>query len=235
MVSNVEWTCKIGNRKCKICIHTNTDKRIKKFPDAWDAYCAVDVMALVRFGRWKELLAKPLPEEEEVYRHTITMHHYGYCIAHAVLGHTGKAEDCLKEFETAASKVNKERYLHNVPCTDIINIARCMANGELCYRKKQYEKAWEWLEKGIKYDDALPYDEPWGWMQPVRHAYGALLAEQGLYDRARVVYEQDLKQYPKNVWSLSGLDLCLKKLNINNEHSKEISSQLEHALKYSDQ
>ena len=33
------------------------------------------------------------------------------------------------------------------------------------------------LREAIELDDDLNYDEPWGWMQPTRHALGALLLE----------------------------------------------------------
>ncbi|MGI9406160.1 MAG: hypothetical protein ACR2O4_07305, partial [Hyphomicrobiaceae bacterium] len=64
----------------------------------------------------------------------------------------------------------------------------------------------------------LEYDEPWGWMQPARHALGALLLDQGQYDEAEQVYRADLGldttlsracQHPGNVWSLHGLHECL--------------------------
>ena len=48
------------------------------------------------------------------------------------------------------------------------------------------------LRRAIELDDALPYDEPWGWMQPTRHAYGALLFEQGHVAQAPAVYTADL-------------------------------------------
>ena len=63
-----------------------------------------------------------------------------------------------------------------------------------------------------------PYDEPWGWMQPTRHALGALLLEQGRIDEAEAVYRADLglddtlsraTQHPNNLWSLFGLHECL--------------------------
>jgi hypothetical protein len=41
-------------------------------------------------------------------------------------------------------------------------------------------------------EDDLPYDEPWGWMQPIRHALGALLVEQGRAAEAEAVYREDL-------------------------------------------
>ena len=58
--------------------------------------------------------------------------------------------------------------------------------------------------------DALVYDEPPGWMQPVRHALGALLVADGRSDEAIVVYREDLDKYPCNGWSLLGLQLALK-------------------------
>ena len=56
------------------------------------------------------------------------------------------------------------------------------------------------------------YDEPWGQMQPVRHALGALLLEQGRVAEAEEIYRQDLApgRHPKNPWSLHGLVKCLK-------------------------
>ena len=70
----------------------------------------------------------------------------------------------------------------------------------------------------VELDDALPYDEPWGWMQPTRHALGALLLEQGRIEEAEAVYRSDLGldgklsracQHPDNLWSLHGLHECL--------------------------
>ena len=77
------------------------------------------------------------------------------------------------------------------------------------------------LRRAIEIDDGLPYDEPWGWMQPTRHAYGALLLEQGRVAEAETVYRADLGfddtlpracQHPGNVWSLHGFHECLVRL-----------------------
>lgn len=64
-------------------------------------------------------------------------------------------------------------------------------------------------------DDALAYDEPWGWMTPARHALGALLADQGKHEEAVEVYRADLfsgeppdqlpARHPNNPWALRGL------------------------------
>jgi hypothetical protein len=41
-----------------------------------------------------------------------------------------------------------------------------------------YAAAYASLEDAVKLNDSLVYDAPWGWMQPPRHALGALLLEQ---------------------------------------------------------
>ena len=58
-------------------------------------------------------------------------------------------------------------------------------------------------------------------MQPVRHAYGALLLEQGHVKEALKAYRADLGidgtlpralQHPSNVWALHGYYECLTRL-----------------------
>jgi tetratricopeptide (TPR) repeat protein len=108
--------------------------------------------------------------------------------------------------------------LFNNTCRDILKVAEQMMLGELAYHKGEHETAFDHLRKSVEIDDNLPYDEPWGWMQPTRHALGALLLEQGQTDEAEAVYRADLGldstlsracQHPGNVWSLHGLHECL--------------------------
>ena len=53
-----------------------------------------------------------------------------------------------------------------------------MLNAEIQYREGIYDGCYKLLQQAIELSDALVYDEPWGWMQPPRHALGALLLEQ---------------------------------------------------------
>ena len=114
----------------------------------------------------------------------------------------------------------ESRLVHNNPCRDLLGIARGMLDGEIAYRKGDHEAAFAHLRRSVALDDALPYDEPWGWMQPTRHALGALLSEQGRFDEAEQVYREDLGLggrlsratiHPDNVWSLRGLHDCLSR------------------------
>jgi hypothetical protein len=53
-----------------------------------------------------------------------------------------------------------------------------VAAGEIEYRRGAFDAAFAHLRTSVRLDDDLPFDEPWGWMQPTRHALGALLLEQ---------------------------------------------------------
>ena len=110
--------------------------------------------------------------------------------------------------------------MHNNTCIDLLAIAAEMLDGEIEYRKGNHDAAFAHLRRAVELDDALLYDEPWGWIQPSRHALGALLLEQGRIDEAEAVYREDLGLggslsraliHPDNVWSLQGLHECLSR------------------------
>ena len=67
------------------------------------------------------------------------------------------------------------------------------------------------LRRAVERNDALRYDEPWGWMLPPRHALGALLLEAGKVADAEAVYREDLRRNPENGWALQGLAECLER------------------------
>jgi tetratricopeptide (TPR) repeat protein len=174
----------------------------------------------IRFGKWQEIIAEPLPKDQELYCVTTAMLHYAKAVAHAASGNIAAAEQEKDLFDQAYQRVPETRYVFNNKCTDILAIAEAMLQGELEYRKGNYQAAFAHLRTAVERDDNLPYDEPWGWMQPARHALGALLLEQGQVAEAEQVYRDDLglnqtlsraAQHPDNVWSLQGYLECLER------------------------
>ena len=210
--------------------------RIESPPMAdWlEAFVPLRTHVLVRFGRWAQLVDEPLPEDQRLYCATTAMVLYGRAVAHAALGNVAAAEATREEFVQAVASVPDSRYLFNNTALDILAIAGAMLDGEIAYRKGEFEEAFERLQEAIALDDALPYDEPWGWMQPTRHAYGALLLEQGRVAEAAAVYAADLGldpavsrsvHHPGNVWSLHGYHECLVRLGRDDE-ARVVAQQL---------
>jgi len=186
--------------------------------DFVEGYLSVKQHVLVRFGKWHEIIAQELPGDRELYCSTTAMMLYAQAVAHSALGHIAQAEAAKAAFIEAKRRVPESRRVHNNTVRDLLEVAEAMLNGELEYRRGNHEVAFAHLRRSVELDDALPYDEPWGWMQPTRHALGALLLEQGRVDEAESVYREDLglggtlsraQVHPDNVWSLRGLNDCL--------------------------
>jgi tetratricopeptide (TPR) repeat protein len=199
--------------------------------DWLEGFVAMKVHVLVRFGRWQEIENEPLPDDPELYRVTTAMLHYAKGVAHAARAQIAAAEAEQQRLLDAFARVPESRKIFNNTCRDILAIAAAMLHGEIEYRKGNYDNAFAYLRQAVALDDNLPYDEPWGWMQPARHALGALLLEQGRLEEAMQVYRADLgldntlsraSQHPDNVWSLHGYVECLHRLG---KHTEATSMQ----------
>ena len=218
--------------------------RIEQPPmaDYLEAFVPMRLHVLIRFGMWEEILALPLPEDRGLYCSTTAMTHYAQGVAYAAIGRMGEAEAAREAFLAAVARVPDSRYLFNNTSQDILAVAGAMLDGELEYRRGRFDAAFEHLRRAIALDDALPYDEPWGWMQPTRHAYGALLLEQGRVEEAEAVYAADLgydasiprsSWHPGNVWSLHGYHECLVRLD-KHEPARIVKQQLDVTLARAD-
>jgi tetratricopeptide (TPR) repeat protein len=210
--------------------------------DWLEGFLAMRVHVLIRFGRWDDILALAMPADPRLYCVSTAMLHYARGVALSATGRVDEAETERGLFREAAARVPETRMLFNNTCTDILAIAGAMLDGELEYRKGRHDAAFAALRRSIELDDGLPYDEPWGWMQPTRHAYGALLLEQGLVAEAEAVYRADLglddtlpraQQHPGNVWSLHGFHECLTRLGKDGE-ARIVAQQLKIATATAD-
>jgi tetratricopeptide (TPR) repeat protein len=199
-------------------IDTLPSETLRPMADWFEGFIPMKQHVLIRFGRWQDILDQDLPEDEDLYSVTIAMMRYARTVALANLHRIADAEHEKAKFFEALERVPESRMLFNNPCRDILKVAEQMMLGELAYHKEEHEAAFDHLRRSVRIDDTLPYDEPWGWMQPTRHALGALLLEQSQLEEAEAVYRADLGldatlsracQHPGNVWSLHGLHECL--------------------------
>ncbi|KAH7194683.1 hypothetical protein DER44DRAFT_793654 [Fusarium oxysporum] len=233
----------------KVCINTASqlESTIPKdllqiesppMADWLEAFLSLRAHILVRFGKWQDLIDMKLPEDQELYCMTTSIVLYAKSVAFAATGRVSESEHHRGLFHESLKRVPTSRTLFNNTCLDILRVAEAMLDGELEYRRKNYDVAFEHLREAIRREDSLPYDEPWGWMQPTRHAYGALLMEQGYLEDAVEVYKTDLGlndklpralRHPNNVWALHGLHESLSRLGRDLE-AKEIEGHLQKAL-----
>jgi len=195
-------------------------------PDLTEVFLATPYHVLVRFGRWDELLAEPEPAPEHLA--TRAVWRYARGIALASLGRVAEARREQQLFLTAKAAVPPSRLLFQNEVARVLEVAEKVLAGEIAYRAGEIEPAFALLREAVALDARLNYDEPWGWMEPARHALGALLVDQGRFAEAREVYEADLVRYPENGWALNGLAECLAGLGRERE-AAEASARFERA------
>lgn len=184
------------------------DTMVREYVDLVEGFISTPLHVLIRFGRWREVLAEPQPAEHLVM--TRAVWHYARALACAATGRVAEAEAEQQQFLAARERVPETSFVFQNASQAILGVAEAMIAGEIAYRKGEIDVAFEQLREAVRRDDALNYDEPWGWMQPTRHALGALLAEQGMFAEAAEVYQADLKRRPNNPWALHGLAECLE-------------------------
>lgn len=210
--------------------------------DWLEGFKTVRLHLLIRFGKWDDILAMPFPDDRDFYIVTTVTQHYARAISYAIKDDIPQAEKEQAAFEELLVQVPESRLEYPNKCSDILRVGQAMLDGELEYRKGNVEEGFTHLQEAIKRSDNLVYAEPWGWMQPPRHAYAALKLEQGKVEEAADVYAADLgfddtlpraHQHPNNVWALHGYHECLTKLGREKE-AKIVGQQLRLALAIAD-
>jgi tetratricopeptide (TPR) repeat protein len=175
---------------------------------------AMPLEVMVRFGMWDEILAEPEKYTDKMW-FTRAFHHAARAIAYAAKRDVVKARKAQSVFLERAKLVPKEDFVSNNSCEALLAIAIPMVEGEILIAEGQVDSGIEQLRAAIQKEDVLKYDEPPGWMIPVRHSLGAVLMKQQRFAEAEQVYRDDLAHLPENGWSLFGLTDSLRKQKKN--------------------
>jgi tetratricopeptide (TPR) repeat protein len=178
------------------------------------SFVLVPDYALVRFGKWDEILAAPMPRADTLF--TRGVRHYARGMAFIRKKDFGAAQ---KEIE-AVRQTQKDPKLIETPSSMSLNLADSVLrvavevlDGEFAAAQGNYDVAIAHLDRAVRYHDNLVYTEPDDWHQPVRHVLGAVLLDAGRPAEAEAVYWEDLRRNPNNGWSLFGLSKALQAQN----------------------
>jgi tetratricopeptide (TPR) repeat protein len=176
-----------------------------------EGFVAMPYEVMIRFGLWDEILAAPDHLEYMVLTRAMRLAARG--IALAAKGDVKAARREQAAFLEACKRVPAEETLGNNTAHGILAVATPMLEGEILVHEGKVDAAIAKLREAIKAEDVLKYDEPPGWILPVRHSLGATLLNAGRFGAAEEVYREDLKRLPENGWSLFGLARSLKLQN----------------------
>ena len=184
---------------------------LESYPQFADGLMPAKYHALIRFGRWHEILGEP---EYPAFRKTSrALRRYARTVALANLDRTDEAREELARFRAATEEVPEDWQIGANPAAAILGLADRMAEAEVLWREGSADEAFELLRTAVANEDELVYDEPPGWMLPVRHALGALLLAGDRAAEALEVYEVDLEDNPENAWALLGMEQALRALD----------------------
>src|SRR5438552_1679878 len=179
-----------------------------------EGFVAMPLEVIVRFGLWDEILAEPEHYTDKMW-FTCAFHHAARAIAYAAKGDTASARKAQTVFIERAKLVPKEASLGNNSCEALLGVVIPMVEGEILIAEGKIDSGIGQLRAAIQKEDALKYDEPPGWLIPVRHCLGAVLMKQQRFAEAERVYRDDLARLPENGWSLLGLAESLRKQKKN--------------------
>ncbi len=204
---------------------------VRDFPQFADGLLPTRFHVLIRFGRWEEILAiDEFPEFRHVSR---SVRRYARAIAMANLGRTGEARAELDAFDREAAQVPESWDIGVNSASVVLALSRQVAEGEVLFKEGRIDAALDTLLAAQAAEDALVYDEPPGWMLPVRHARGALLLTAGRHEEAEAVYREDLLEWPRNGWSLLGRQQALRLLG-RTEDAEVLQSAVDSAWSRAD-
>ncbi|KAI1390759.1 uncharacterized protein F4822DRAFT_436475 [Hypoxylon trugodes] len=172
--------------------------------DWLEFFKAVRIHALVRFGMWDALKRQPLPQNKN---YAVELWQWLTMAGQSQIrsGNSSATQQILYQ-PRALIFPNKVR--------DVLGVAAAMLDGELEYRRGNFEAAFDHLRLAVSRDDNL------------ERAFAALLLEQGHVDKAATANAEDLglddtlvrvHQHPNNVWALKGYHECLVRLGHNTE------------------
>ena len=190
------------------------------------------LFALVRFGKWEEILAEPQPSAD--LRYATGIWHWARGMAYKATGDLEKAQaeyNAVMELAQVDDLKNLVILGFTTGATNLTLAGHILA-ADLAGAQGETEQQLAELEAAVKLQDELPYVEPPAWYFPTRQYLGAALLDAGRAADAEAIYRADLKEYPHNGWSLFGLMKSLEAQNKTGDAAavqKEFEAAWQHA------
>ena len=199
---------------------TKTPKAMVKVAPRIERYFTIPYFALVRFGKWDEVLKEPQPSEDLPY--ATVMWQYAQGMAYANKGKMKKAKKALKKIEAAITSeaittLNQPRF----PTINLSKMAALVLKGEMAGKKGKFKEKVKYIKEAVAIQDGLRYSEPPYFYYPIRQSLGAALLAANQPTEAEKVYREDLTKFPSNGWSLFGLHKSLS-LQDKLEEAKQV-------------
>ena len=175
--------------------------------DDWALYqtfLSLPLMTMARFGMWDEILAEPMPPENSHYWQGVWLYARG--MAQLYTSGSTEAKKTLKKLDALSEDpALPEVFVGFSHAGRLLTIAREILAGEIANQLGNHDQAVQHLDRAVRLEDGLMYNEPPDWFFPSRHILGAALLDADRPVEAEQVYWDSLKRYPENGYALLGM------------------------------
>lgn len=169
-----------------------------------EPFVAQDLVVLVRFGQWADILAARPPASTRLLQTAI--YYFAHGAALAATGKVSEAEADLAALKAAAAKLPSDAMVG--PANSAASVA-AVALADLTARivdaKGDVAGAIQAFTAAVAAEDKLGYNEPPDWLNPERERLGAVMLKAGRFAEAEIVFRADLGKNVGNPRSLYGL------------------------------
>ena len=173
-----------------------------------ELYAFTPIATLLRFGKWDDVLAEPMPPAALKVDTAIWLYARGFA---QVAKHDLKAGKASRDQLEALSKEDFSAYdKANMPGGAMAKVALALLGGEVARGEGNLAPAIVGFEQARQLELALPYTEPPYWHQPTAHILGAALLQARRPAEAEHVYRDSLMTYRLDGWALYGLAQALE-------------------------
>ncbi len=155
---------------------------------------------LARFGAWQQLVQSD-PAQPRPWPYAVVLREYANGTALARLGRADESAARLQALQTALATLEPAYAPYGRVALLSLQAAIAAAEGTAA----GLQAAASALEAAVAEQVSWSYDEPPAWHMPMRQCLGRVLLRLGMAANATAVYRDDLREFPRNGYSLWGL------------------------------
>lgn len=190
-------------------LHQNVAPSVEAMPMI-EGFLSMPLAILARFQKWDEVLAYTEPPSSHPTEH-------GYWILARGLAFAGKGKPDKARMESerlakSIAALPSSAFLGLNSAASVLEVGRHLLEGRVSAANGDRSNAIASFRKAVTAQDVLAYDEPPGFVYPVRETLGAALFADGKLEEAEKVFREDLERNPRNGRSLFGLMKTLEKM-----------------------
>lgn len=170
---------------------------------------AAPVFAMVRYGKWDELIRLQSPDSLLYYSLLVE---FGKGMAYARKGDLARADQMLASITRRMERDTVLKLVAFNSAYDASNVAAHLLRGVIAEERGDLVSAEAVLRKAAELEENMVYNEPKDWLLPPLQYLGQVQLKAGKYAEAERSFRKDLSFNPNNTWSLTGLKKAMKKM-----------------------